>query len=76
MSKVMVPTSMKRLLERIAGEWRAKRQILDLPEAAVRGSLALEARSPGVGVMGSEVSIPVGPAAGPHTQIAEGLIAA
>jgi putative selenate reductase len=76
MSKVMETTSLSALLHRIAGEYRAKASIFEIPEAGFRPIFALEAESPGLEVMGKRVSIPLGPAAGPHTQIAPNLVAA
>ena len=72
----MDSTGLKSLLARIAGEYIAKRSIFEIPEKAFRGAFELEAGSPGLEVMGSRVSLPVGPAAGPHSQIAPNLVAA
>ncbi|MBL8965828.1 MAG: putative selenate reductase subunit YgfK [Spirochaetaceae bacterium] len=76
MSKVMDPTPLSALLERMAGEYRAKRSIYEIPEAVFREAFALEEESPGMAVMGGRASLPVGPAAGPHSQIAPNLVAA
>jgi len=76
MSKVMETTGLPELLGRIAGEYRAKAEIFGVPEAAFRGAFELEATSPGLEVMGARVSLPLGPAAGPHSQIAPNLVAA
>ncbi len=76
MSKVMETTPLTALLERIAGEYRAKGSIYEIPERAFQEVFALEEKSPGMRVMGHAVSFPIGPAAGPHTQIAPNLIAA
>jgi putative selenate reductase len=75
MSKVMDTTPLLRLLGRIAGEYRARASIYDIPEKAFRETFDLEASSPGIEVMGARVSLPVGPAAGPHSQIAPNLVA-
>jgi putative selenate reductase len=72
----MESTSLTRLLGRIAGEHRAKASIFDIPEAAYRQAFELEASSPGLDFAGTRVSLPVGPAAGPHSQIAPNLVAA
>lgn len=72
----MKALSMRELLTRVAGEWAAKGSAYDIPKAAVERILALEAASPGFEVNGHRVSLPVGPAAGPHTQIAPNLVAA
>ena len=66
---------MRELLSRVAGEWAAKRSAFDIPEESVRRALALEASSPGFQFNGLRVALPVGPAAGPHTQIAPNLVA-
>ncbi|MEI6875180.1 MAG: FAD-dependent oxidoreductase, partial [Spirochaetota bacterium] len=76
MSKVMDTTGLTSLLGRIAGEYRAKGSIYEIPERAFSAIFALESRSPGLEVMGARVSLPLGPAAGPHTQIAPNLVAA
>lgn len=76
MSKVMKTTSLSALLERIVGEYLAKRTIFEIPEDTWLDVFEQEAESSGITVMASNVSIPLGPAAGPHTQIAPNLIAA
>ncbi len=72
----MVATPLSSLLERVAGEFRAKSSIYEIPEKVFRDNFELEARSPGLEVMGGRASLPVGPAAGPHSQIAPNLVAA
>ena len=72
----MDATGLGDLLARVAGEYRAKRSIYEIPEKAFQKAFELEAGSPGLAVMGSRVSLPVGPAAGPHSQIAPNLVAA
>lgn len=76
MSKVMKTTSLPALLTRMAGEYLAKRTIFEIPEATWLDVFAQESESPGITVMSANVSIPLGPAAGPHTQIAPNLVAA
>ncbi len=76
MSKVMTPTPMFRLLATIAGDWARKRQIFEIPGEAIEKVFELEERSPGYDVMGTRISLPVGPAAGPNTQIAQSLVTA
>ncbi len=75
-SKVMEATRLSGLLRRIAGEYRAKGSIFDIPEAAFRGAFELEERSEAMGLPGGEIRLPVGPAAGPHSQMAPNLVAA
>lgn len=72
----MKTTPLSALLERIVGEYLAKRTIFEIPEDTWLDVFEQEAESSGITVMASNVSIPLGPAAGPHTQIAPNLIAA
>jgi len=72
----METTGLKALLLRIAGEYRTKGTIYEIPEAAFRAALELEAVSPGFDFLGKPLGLPVGPAAGPHSQIAPNLVAA
>jgi putative selenate reductase len=74
-SKVMKSVGLRDLLARIAGEYRAKGTIFDIPEKAFRSAFELEAESPGLAIMDGRVSLPVGPAAGPHSQIAPNIVA-
>lgn len=64
------------LLSRAAGEWSAKGGIYEIGELSIRRALALESASPGFDFAGKSVPLPVGPAAGPHTQLAPNLVAA
>jgi putative selenate reductase len=72
----MVATPFEALLGRMAGEYRAKSSIFEVPERAFREMFELESTSPGLAVMGGKASLPVGPAAGPHSQIAPNVVAA
>lgn len=76
MSKIMETTGLGALLLRIAGEYRSKGTIYEIPEDAFRAAFDLEASSPGFDFLGTRVALPVGPAAGPHSQIAPNLVAA
>ena len=76
MSKVMKTTSLSVLLERITGEYLAKGTIFEIPKATWLDVFEQESESTGLGIMSANVSIPLGPAAGPHTQIAPNLVAA
>ncbi len=76
MSKIMKTTSLSALLSRAAGEFAAKDSIYEIPGSVFREIFDLEADSPGLTVMSGRASIPVGPAAGPHTQIAPNILAA
>ncbi len=76
MSKLMKSLPMKELMARIIGEWEARKSIFDIPGELVERVLELERKSPGFSVNGVQIGLPVGPAAGPHTQIAPNLVAA
>ncbi|HEY9055091.1 MAG TPA: FAD-dependent oxidoreductase, partial [Rectinemataceae bacterium] len=76
MSKVMGTSSLKRVLERTAGEYLAKDSIFEIPGRYFRPLFAEEAMTGSLGVMSGKASFPVGPAAGPHTQIAPNILAA
>ncbi len=71
----MDTTPMGALIGRMAGEYRAKKSVYDIPEALFRKVFRDEPASPGFEVLGSRILYPVGPAAGPHTQIAPNLVA-
>jgi len=75
-SKIMKALPMSELMARIVGEWAARDGAYDIPGALVRRVLDIEARSPGFKVNGATIGLPVGPAAGPHTQIAPNIVAA
>lgn len=75
-SKIMKSLPMSELLARIVGEWAARDGIYDIPGALTRRVLDMEARSPGFKVNGTVIGLPIGPAAGPHTQIAPNIVAA
>ena len=76
MSKVMKTTALSALLSRVAGEFKAKDSMYEIPATLFRGIFELEADSPGLSVMSGRASLPIGPAAGPHTQIAPNILAA
>lgn len=76
MSKVMKASTLTALLTRAAGEFAVKDSIFEIPASLFRGVFALEEDSPGLSVMSGRASLPVGPAAGPHTQIAPNILAA
>lgn len=71
----MKTTPTKSLFEHIFGEYRAKKTIFEIPMFCIDAMKVLVQRSPGFAVHNSSISIPVGLAAGPHTQIAPNLIA-
>lgn len=75
-SKIMKSMPMRELMARVVGEWTERDSAYDIPGATVRRVLELEAGSPGFKVNGTAIGLPVGPAAGPHTQIAANIVAA
>jgi putative selenate reductase len=75
-SKIMKSQSMGELMGRIIGEKAAKDSIYDIPGSLTARVLDIERGSPGFNVNGLKIGLPVGPAAGPHTQIAPNLVAA
>jgi len=62
------------LLGRIAHEWKMRRQIFDLP--ASRFFDASAAPDLSVRFLGRPAATPLGPAAGPHTQLAQNIVLA
>jgi putative selenate reductase len=71
MGDVMRPIPYRELLRRAVGEYRRKRTVFDIPEAHFHKSSGL--RAP---VFSSSCENPLGPAAGPHTQLAQNIVAA
>ena len=71
----METTPMAALVGRMAGEYRAKKSVYDIPQAVFSGVFEAEPSSPGFDALGSRILYPIGPAAGPHTQIAPNLVA-
>ena len=71
MGDTMRPISLQELLSRAFGEFRAKGSIFDIPEDHFHSShLSTRAR-----IFGSNAGTPIGPAAGPHTQLAQNILA-
>ncbi len=71
----LVPQSYERLLSRVLAEWPARRSIFGLPARSFwkpREGLDLSATLPS----GRRAATPLGPAAGPHTQLAPNIVAA
>lgn len=68
----LTPYPLSVLLGRIAHEWETRGRILDLPSARIWSP------DPGVDLsfdfMGRRAATPVGPAAGPHSQMAQNII--
>ncbi len=72
-SKIMKALPMSELMARIVGEWAARGSAYDIPAIAVKRILETEAVSQGFRVNGLEIGLPIGPAAGPHTQSSPNL---
>jgi putative selenate reductase len=70
----LTPFPLRVLLGRIAEEWESRHRIFDLPIA--RFFDVSEGVDLTVDFMGRPAATPVGPAAGPHTQLAENLVLA
>jgi len=68
------PFSLRVLLGRIAHEWETRRRIFDLP--ASRFFDASAAPDLSVRFLGRPAATPLGPASGPHTQLAENIVLA
>lgn len=69
MSEKMIPVSYERLLEQIDGEYRAYGTIFGVSHIWRAPDKALP-------LFGGRIETPFGPAAGPHTQLAQNIIAA
>ncbi len=70
MSDIMRPIPFQELLERIAGEYRNQGSIF-----GIDGSQFYHESRKRAEVFSSSCSVPLGPAAGPHTQLAQNIIA-
>ncbi len=68
----LTPMSLSQLLERIEHEWSTRKKIFDLPTARYWR------RDPDVDLgfefLGRRCATPIGPAAGPHSQLAENIV--
>ncbi|MDW3176249.1 MAG: 4Fe-4S dicluster domain-containing protein [Acidimicrobiia bacterium] len=74
MSDPLTPMSLGQLLSRIAHEWTTRNKIFDLPTARIW------APDPDVDLgfefLGRPCASPIGPAAGPHSQLAQNIVLA
>ncbi len=68
----LTPYPLRVLLGRIAHEWETRHRIFDLPTG--RFFHQDPVRDLGVAVAGRTAATPVGPAAGPHTQLAQNYV--
>ncbi len=68
------PFSLRVLLGRIAHEWATRQRVFDLP--ANRFFDASAAPNLSVRFLGRPAATPIGPASGPHTQLAENIVLA
>src|SRR5687768_13099321 len=69
---ILVPTPLGHLVRRMLAEWRASRSIFDLPERSFyqgHDDVDLAVR-----FHGETAATPLGPAAGPHTQLAQNVV--
>ena len=71
----LVPVPLHLLLRRAHHEFRRRRAIFDLPERAFRRPVASAAPALDLSVAyaGTRAANPIGPAAGPHTQLAQNI---
>ncbi len=67
----LVPWTLPQLLCRIAGEWDRRREIFSLPER--RFFRSPEGVDLSCEIGGRRAATPIGPAAGPHTQLAQNM---
>ena len=70
MSDIMRPVPFEGLLTRIFGEYKASRSIFDIAET----QFYRKADDRLIKVFGETCETPVGPAAGPHTQLAQNIV--
>lgn len=72
MGDIMRPVPFEALLTRIFDEYQANRSIFGIPEQ----QFYLPSSQRSISVFGERCATPVGPAAGPHTQLAQNIITA
>ena len=70
----LTPFGLSDLLARIAHEWESRRRIYDLPIA--RFFNVSEGPDMSIDFLGRPAATPVGPAAGPHSQMAQNIVLA
>ncbi|HDT5145056.1 TPA: putative selenate reductase subunit YgfK [Klebsiella michiganensis] len=72
MGDIMRPVPFEELLTRIFDEYQSQRSIFGIPEQQFYTPQAQRS----IGVFGESCATPLGPAAGPHTQLAQNIITA
>jgi putative selenate reductase len=72
MGEVMRPIPFERMLEWISGEYGKQRSIFGIPESC----FFRKSSSSVLNLFGDSCDTPIGPAAGPHTQLAQNIVAA
>ncbi|QGN38588.1 putative selenate reductase subunit YgfK [Klebsiella oxytoca] len=72
MGDIMRPVPFEELLTRIFDEYQSQRTIFGIPEQQFYSPQAQRS----IGVFGESCATPLGPAAGPHTQLAQNIITA
>lgn len=71
-SPALVPYPLAVLLGRVVREWETRRRIFDLPTG--RFHRAVDGRDLSIAVGEGVAATPIGPAAGPHTQMAQNIV--
>lgn len=72
MTPALSPWSLRAMLGRVAQEWETRHRIFDLPSGKIHHTDPTADLSATIG--GHAVATPVGPAAGPHTQLAHNIV--
>ncbi len=72
MSDRMRPISFEALLQWIVGEYRSQKTIFGIPEL----QFFKKENQKNIHIFEEECGMPLGPAAGPHTQLAQNIITA
>lgn len=72
MGDIMRPISFKRMLHWITGEYSKRREIFGIPYSC----FFRKVNKNSIKVFGERCDTPIGPAAGPHTQLAQNIVAA
>lgn len=73
-SPPLTPLALSALLGRIEHEWATRKKIFDLPNARIwKPDPAIDL---GFDFLGRRCATPIGPAAGPHSQLAENIVLA